>query len=229
VAPRFISAGIAAALDERARTGKGTIVDVSQMEATIHYLTPALLDYEINHHMMTADGNRSTDMAPHGVFRCQGDDRWVAVAATDDSQWKALCEVLDRPDLAADESLLHLAGRKQREDELDAIIEAWTSQRTAEQAQDLFIAADVAAHLVADRDDLYHDPQMRHRRHIVALPHPTLREVYAQNPRYRLSATPAQLTKAGPMRGQHNDHVLSEILGYSPEEIDGLRAADALQ
>jgi crotonobetainyl-CoA:carnitine CoA-transferase CaiB-like acyl-CoA transferase len=229
VAPRFVSAAIAAALDERARTGKGTIVDVSQMESTIHYLTPALLDYEINHHTMAADGNRSPDMAPHGVFRCQGEDRWVAVAAVDDSQWKALCAVLGRPDLAADESLSDLAGRKQREAELEAIIEAWTSPRSAEQAQELLIAADVAAHLVADRDDLYHDPQMRHRRHIVPLPHPTLGEVYAENPRYQLSATPAQVTRPGPMRGQHNDYVLSEILGYSSAEIEALRAADALQ
>jgi crotonobetainyl-CoA:carnitine CoA-transferase CaiB-like acyl-CoA transferase len=61
------------------------------------------------------------------------------------------------------------------------------------------------------------------------LPHPTLGEVYAENPRYRLSATPAQVTRPGPMRGQHTDYVLSEILGYSAEEIEALRAADALQ
>jgi benzylsuccinate CoA-transferase BbsF subunit len=147
----------------------------------------------------------------------------------DDRQWKALCDVVGRPDLAADESLSGLAGRKEREDELEAIIEAWTSQRTAAEAQDLFIAAGVAAHLVADRDDLYQDPQIRHRDHIVPLPHPTLGEVYAENPRYRLSATPAQVTRPGPMRGQHTDYVLSEILGYSAEEIEALRAADALQ
>jgi benzylsuccinate CoA-transferase BbsF subunit len=153
----------------------------------------------------------------------------VAVAAVDDRRWQALCEVLGRPDLAADESLRDLAGRKQREDELEVIIEAWTSPRTAEQAQELFIAAGVAAHLVADRDDLYHDPQIRHRQHIVALPHPTLGEVYAENPRYRLSATPAHVTRPAPMQGQHNDYVLSEILGYSAEEIEALRAAHALE
>jgi benzylsuccinate CoA-transferase BbsF subunit len=125
--------------------------------------------------------------------------------------------------------LRDLAGRKRREDELEAIIEAWASQRTAEEAQELFVGAGVAAHLVADRDDLHDDPQMRHRRHIVSLAHPTLGEVYAESPRYQLSATPAHLTAPGPMRGQHNDFVLSEILGYSTEEIEALRAAHALE
>ena len=88
VAPRFASAALLAALDERDRTGQGQYIDVSQMEAAIHFLTPAFLQYRLTGEKWLADGNNDPDMSPHGVFPSEGEDQWVAIACRNDADRK---------------------------------------------------------------------------------------------------------------------------------------------
>ena len=85
VAPRFATAALLAALDERDRTGRGQYIDVSQLEAAIHFLTPALLQYLLTGEQWSPNGNDDPQMSPHGVFPSEGEDRWVAVACRDDA------------------------------------------------------------------------------------------------------------------------------------------------
>ena len=101
-------AALLAALEHQRRTGEGQHVDVAQLEAALHYLSPALLDYTVNGRVASRAGNADPDLAPHGVYPAAGEDRWVAVACQDDAAWPALCRVLGRDDLGADPEL---AGR----------------------------------------------------------------------------------------------------------------------
>src|SRR5262249_21678413 len=218
VTPKFILAAVIASLDYRDRTGLGQHIDIAQMEAPVHFLTPALLDYEVNGHVIQADGNRSDEMAPHGVFPCLGTDRWVAIAVEDDEQWLALCSVVDMPELAADVRLRSLGGRKSREDELERRIGEWTAAHTAEEVQKRLIAAGVPAHVVATAEDLKEDPQLRHRNHYVPVEHPEFGRIIVEDARFKLSRTPARIESAGPAFGQDAWHVLTDILGYSDEE-----------
>jgi crotonobetainyl-CoA:carnitine CoA-transferase CaiB-like acyl-CoA transferase len=229
ITPPFITSTILAALEERERTGAGQHIDISQMEASIHFLAPALLDYEVNGHILEPDGNRDPAMAPHGVFRCAGDERWVAIAVQDDAQWRVLCEVMHQSDLAADQRYATLAGRKRHEDAIEREIEQWTASRSAEQVQDELIARGIAAHVVSNADDIHNDPQFRHRDHYVTVRHPELGEIIVENSRFRLSRTPAQITRPGPVYGQDADFVLSQILGLSSDEITDLAVAGALE
>jgi crotonobetainyl-CoA:carnitine CoA-transferase CaiB-like acyl-CoA transferase len=102
IAPRYNAVAILAALEYRRRTGEGQHIDLSQAEASLHFLAPALLDYTVNGHVASRDGNHDREMAPHGVYPCAGDDRFVAIAVRDEREWRELCLAMERPELAQD-------------------------------------------------------------------------------------------------------------------------------
>jgi crotonobetainyl-CoA:carnitine CoA-transferase CaiB-like acyl-CoA transferase len=121
IAPRFNAAAILAALEHRRLTGEGQHIDLAQAEASLHFLAPAILDYTVNGIVTTRGGNRDRELAPHGVYPCAGKDRWVAIAARDDRDWRALCEALGAPALAR----RALRRRRARpRDALDAVLAA---------------------------------------------------------------------------------------------------------
>jgi benzylsuccinate CoA-transferase BbsF subunit len=109
IAPRFNAAAVLAALEHRQRTGEGQHIDLSQVEASLHFLTPAILDWTVNGRVPGRTGNRDPDMHPHGVYRCEGDDRWVAIAVRDDADWRALCDQIE-PARASDPRFASVGG-----------------------------------------------------------------------------------------------------------------------
>jgi len=135
------------ALMYRARTGKGQYIDLSQWETSTAMVAEGLLDYSMNGSQPERDGNRDPHMAPHGVFRCAGEDRWVGLAVRDDNEWQRLCAVMNRPELATDPRFTTLASRKQNEDELESLMTAWTFTRSAEEATEQLQAAGIPAAL----------------------------------------------------------------------------------
>ena len=229
VSPRFTVASILAALDHRDRTGQGQYVDFSQAEASLHFLTPALLDYEINGRVQGRVGNRDPGMAPHGVYPAAGDDRWVAVAVGDDEQWRALCEVLGRSELVSDERFATVERRLVNQDELDGIVSEWTQQRDGYEAQKVLQARGVPAHVLQNSAEAMQDPQLLHRGHFVEVPHEIHGKTTVEGSRFRLSRTPARVERSGPTFGRDNQYVLETILGYSQERIAELAAGGVLE
>ncbi len=108
----WLLAVLLAALDYRKRTGKGQYIDHSQLEAGIHFLTPAVLEYSANSHRTPQSGNRDVNAAPHGCFRCLGDDRWCAIAVYSDEDWHAFCKALGNPAWSKETKFATLTGRK---------------------------------------------------------------------------------------------------------------------
>jgi len=119
----------AQALEHRDRTGSGLAIDLSQYELGLGVMAPALLDYLANGANPEPSGNRHPlgAWAPHGIYRCAGDDRWVAIAVRNDQEWMALARVMGSPALAADPRFATHAERIAHQDELDAVVEHWTS------------------------------------------------------------------------------------------------------
>ena len=206
VAPRFASAALLAALHERDRTGQGQYIDVSQMEAAIHFLTPAFLQYRLTGEKWLADGNNDPDMSPHGVFPSEGEDQWVAIACRNDADRAALNSVLNGADL-----------------------EEWTAARSNEEAMDTLQAVGVPAHAVQDSAACFADPQLQHRNHFVELAHPTQGKSVVEGARIVFDRTPAGRPQVAPTMGADNDSVLRDLLGYSDEQIVELVASGALQ
>lgn len=228
VAPRFNAASVLAALEYRRRTGEGQYIDVSQAEAALHFLGPALLDCTVNGVVQERIGNRDLNFAPHGVYPAQGKDRWIALAVETEAQWESLCAVMERPDLRQDGRFTTVANRLAHQDELDAAVGAWTVKLDAAQLETVLQARGVPAHVVSTMAELSNDPQLLHQRHFVELAHPTLGKTVVEAPRSRLSQTPAQVRYATPTLGRDNQHILTAILGYSEEKISEVTAGGAL-
>jgi crotonobetainyl-CoA:carnitine CoA-transferase CaiB-like acyl-CoA transferase len=227
IAPKYTAAVLLAALDHRRRTGEGQYIDLSQGEASMNFLCPAILDYTVNGEVMQRRGNASLDCAPHGVYPASGDDRWVAIAATDDAQWKSLCAVVGQP--LADPRFTTLASRLEHREALEAALAAWTASRDVDAIERELQAAAVPVHRATTTADAFADPQLKERQHLINVPHAELGDVAIENSRMVFSATPARVTSAGPVFGQHNQQVLTEILGLSEEEFVELLAEGVLE
>ena len=229
VSPRFMLASLLGALEHRRRTGEGQYIDLSQAEAAIHLLAPAILDHELNGRVWHRMGNRDLEFCPHGVYPARGEDRWVAVACQSDAAWDALCRVIGRDDLRSDPALATAAGRFGREDELDRALTEWTRVRGESEIEAALTEAGVAAHAVQNSQECADDPQLGHRRHFVAMPHSETGEMVVENTRSVLSHTPSRVARAGPTLGEHNVHVLQEILGYDDERMADVFASLAME
>ena len=231
VAPRFAITALLAALDLRRRTGVGQRIDLSQAECTIHFLGAATLDYNVNGKIMAARGNASLHYAPSGVYPAIGTDRWIAIAATDDSQWQALCEVARTDagvDWAIDEQFISNAARIKNRDALDDAISLWSRGFHVGDLEDRLQAVGVPSHRVTTSKDAFEDPQLIARNHFVEVAHPILESARFENSRVRFSATPAEL-KPCPTLGQHNAQILKDLLDYSEDEITSLIIAGAIE
>ncbi len=213
---------ILASLDYRRRTGKGQCIDLSQHEAGVTFLTPDILDYIVNDRVKSRMGNRSPSAAPHGIYRCKGDDRWCAITIFSDEEWVRFCNIIGKPELATDPKFTTLKDRKKNEDELDRLIEEWTVNYTAEEVMRRMQLAGISAGVVKNARDLHEDAQLAHRHHYQFLDRSEVGVTAYDSPSFKLSRTPAQLTMPAPCLGEHTEYVCREILGMSDEEFVAL-------
>ncbi len=225
----LMAIAILMALYHRARTGVGQWVDMSCTDGAAALNGPALLDYTVNgtpaRRPGNPDSNRSVHpkMAPHGIYRCLGEDSWVAIAARDDADWRALCDALALDDLAADGSLANVEGRIARQDEIDRRIEAWTSAISPTRAMKTLQARGVPAGAVQrPQDRIEHDPNTREWGLFPRVRHPEMGSVRVDGMPIALSKTPAKIADGAPTLGQHNERVYGGVLGMSAAKLGAL-------
>jgi crotonobetainyl-CoA:carnitine CoA-transferase CaiB-like acyl-CoA transferase len=224
--PHFGAAALLAALDYRARTGRGQHIDLSQIECGVHFLSPQVLDYTVRGHVPGRMANRSLRAAPHGVFPVQGDDCWIAIACETDAQWAALVRVMGSPAWA---TCTTLQERLANEDSLAASIAQWTAPQDGGVLQERLISAGVPAGVVHKALDLFDDPQLVHRNHFVALEHPEMGAWKYDQLGFKLPDSPSHLHSAAPLLGQHTELVVKQFLGCSDAEYQLLLDSGALQ
>jgi benzylsuccinate CoA-transferase BbsF subunit len=222
ISPWYLITSVVAALLYRRKTGKGMYLDQSQLEAGVTFLGPAILDYAVNGRILGRSGNRDPYAAPHGAYPCSGLDRWVTIAVFTDEEWRAFCQVIGNPEWTKDPRFATILARKENEDELDRLIGEWTKDYTAEQIMAMMQDAGVPAGLVETPEDLFNDPQLKHREHFRFLEHKVIGRHAYNAPAYRLSKTPNHIWKSGPCLGEDNEYVYKEILGFSDDEIADL-------
>ena len=214
------------ALYHRHRTGDGQWIDMSCTDGAAALNGPAMLDYTVNGVPARRPGNPNSNrsvhprMAPHGIYRSNGDDRWVAIAVRNDEDWRSLCRVLCLDDLAVDEELADVDGRMARHDEIDARIEAWTSIRTPMQAMESLQGVGVPAGAVQRPEDrIENDPNVREWGLFSEVEHPKMGRVRVDGMPVKLSRTPARIERGGPTLGQHNAQVFGDVLGMDESTI----------
>jgi crotonobetainyl-CoA:carnitine CoA-transferase CaiB-like acyl-CoA transferase len=226
VGPKFGIVTLLAALEHRRVTGRGRYIDLAQADAAIQFLAPQIALSSLTGEPANPDGNRDPGFAPHGVFRCAGKDRWVAIAVRDDAEWWKLAEIIGR---TGDVRFATLADRKANEDALEAEVAAWAATRDPAEIERLLQARGIPAHVVADSADFCADPQIAAIGHLVAVPHPTMGELLIEGSRFRLSDTPARIERSGPQLGADNRRVLRDFAGYADDRIDRLDADGILR
>ena len=226
ISPKLSTIAIVAAFDHLRRTGEGQFIDFSQVEGSIHFLTPAILDYTANRRVQERNGTTSPDFAPYGMVRAAGSDAWVAITVINDGQWRALRSVIGGE--LNDARFQTQAARLAFREEIEALVGAWTAIRTSEEIELALVAARVPVHRAAHPREVYDDPQLAHRKHFLKVDHPELGRVPVESSRLRLSRTPARAPTHGPMYGDHNERVLRDFLGMADDEIVELAASGAL-
>ena len=227
---------VLAALRHKNKTGQGQFVDMSQWEATLQMVGDAVVGYQLSGKEPEAMGNRHPRMSPHGLFRCkdvEGEpgkmlDMWVTVAVADDAEWARLCSAMGVAELAADARFASLDARKANENELEAIVGAWTCLYSARAVTTNLQAIGIAAFPSSTHRDVFEDPNLNARGFFVDLTHPAHgRHRYPGIP-WHMENAASGVDRAAPMLGQHTDEVMAEI-GYSPGDIKRLREAGALK
>ncbi len=220
---------VLAALWHRQQTGEGQFIDLSQWETTIAVIPEAIIEYAWHGTQPERNGNRDPMMVPHGVFRCAGEQRWVAIAARDDVEWQRLAVTIGRPDLAEDPALATLAGRLSAVELIERAVEQWTSQRSPLEVTQALQAAGVAAFPCYDSRDLAEDEHLRAEGFFVELEHPEVGKKLHLGIPWKLCGSPCFVKRPAPLLGEHTDYVLREILNYDDRRIEGLRASGVLR
>ena len=216
---------VMAGLMHRLRTGEGQFIDVSQAQAAAATIPEVLLDFAANGREATRMGNSDQSMAPHGCYPCRGEDRWIVVAVSTDTEWLGMCRALGMADWATDPRFSGSLGRWRNRNELDRMISEGTASWDAHALMAALQSQGVPAGAVLDSKDLLFNPHLRERgfyevvRHHPSTGMPPL--PYAGRP-WKLSETPAIQPTAAPLMGEHNDYVLQELLGMDREEVQEL-------
>ena len=228
--PCHAAFAVLAALRHRRRTGQGQYIDFAQTEPMLSLLGPTFLDLTVNGRLQTRRGNDHPWAAPHGVYPCAGDDRWIAVTAMTDAQFAALAEVLSQPGWAKDARWATLPERHRSREALDRLVAAETAMLDAQELMRRLQAAGVPAGAVQDaRDVTQTDPQLAHRGHWVRMPHAEMGSSIYNNLPFRFTRTQVRPTRPAPLLGEHTRVVLGDLLGYAESEIDELEAEQVLR
>jgi crotonobetainyl-CoA:carnitine CoA-transferase CaiB-like acyl-CoA transferase len=223
LSPMYGSLAIMAALDYKRRIGKGQYIDHSQIETGLNYMTPLILDYQVNHRELKPRGNKGEYNAPHGIYRCKGDDRWVAIALESDDEWRSFVNALGSPEWALNKKYAKAANRVKYSDELDKLVETWTVNYPPEVIEEMLQHVGVGAGVVANAKDINEDPQMNYYNFYRELNHPYIGRLRYYHP------APIKLSAAEPavqrpvLLGEHTDRICKEILGMNQSEVDRLR------
>ncbi len=212
------------ALAQRRKTGEGKFIELSQVENFVPYMGDVMMDYQMNRRVQGTTGNRHHSMAPHGCYRCKGDDHWVVMSVWSDEQWRRLCEAMGRPELAADPSFNTSLGRFRHQDELDEAIGAWTSQQDHTVLMNTLQKAGVPCGAVMDEKDLYQDPHMVDRRFFQKMAHPDAGTHMYPGLMWKSASYPNRFRTPPCTLGEHNQYAYRELLGIGDKRYARLEA-----
>jgi crotonobetainyl-CoA:carnitine CoA-transferase CaiB-like acyl-CoA transferase len=216
-----------AGLLEQRVTGRGRHIDVSQVEAMLPLTAFWILHQQLHGKPHKREGLRHPVHAPHGCFRCVGDDSWVAIGVTTDDQWQGLCAVLEDPALQNAE-LAHAASRKEHEDRIEAALSDWCAKRTAEEVTALLQAKGVPAGEAVAPGDTPANVHLQARGVWQRVTRPFVEPQIQASAPFREHQVAYAVRSGSPTLGQHTEKVLSAKLGLGEDELESLRRAGVI-
>jgi len=224
MAPTILVAGL---LYSR-RTGKGVSIDLAQIEGTAYTLGTTYLESATNGVDPQPKGNRDPLAAPHGCYRCEGEDRWCVVSVRNDDEWASFCRVIGREDLLNDSRFVDRECRLKHTDELNTIVAQWTASRSPEEVMHRLQSAGVSAGVVQNGADLLKDPQLRHRNYFSPFAESLIGPFEIPRSGFLFKGMMEEPLRLPARFGADNDQILTEILGYNRETIARWREEEVL-
>ena len=214
---------VVAALAKRDETGRGVHIDTSLWEATAVLAVEGWMHFATTGEALRPNGNRDAWMAPHGCFRCAGDEAWVSIAIPDDAAWRRFVTAIDDDVMAARTDLDDLAGRREHEDWIEERVTAWTRERDRWEISEALQAVGIPAFPSMSSADIVVDPHLNARGFVERLDHAVVgRRAHAGIP-WRFTERSNGVRRPAPRFGADTDDVLERILGLSADEIAKLR------
>ena len=187
-----------------------------------------MMDYSMNGRSPMRTGNHDAIMAPHNCYRCKGHDAWISIAVANDQEWEALCRVMGSPEWTKEEAFSSAYSRWQNQDRLDRLMEEWTINYRYQELMELLQEAGVAAMPSFKAKDLFTNPHLIAREAITEVTHPVLGTRKTIAPPWKLSETPARISRPAPLLGEHNEYVFGELLGMSTKEQEQLKLEEVI-
>lgn len=218
-----VALAIVLALNDRRRTGRGQHVDLSSTEAVASLMPHLFVDCAVNGRVAQRLGNRDPWEAPQGCYPCKDDETWLSISVHNGEEWQQLARAVGHEEWLDDPRFADAAARNRFHAELDALITGWTRTRPVAEAMRLLQEDGVAAVQVFSPADLWTDRHTQEREVYTWVEHPKIGPRVVLNMPWKLSRTPARITRSGPMLGEHTDAVLGGLLGLSGEEIQRLK------
>ena len=212
------------ALRERERSGRGQLIELAQVESLIPFVADAMLDFQFSGKVPAARGNRHREHAPHGIYRCAGDDNWIALACESDEQWRSLAGALGLDD----QSFASASDRKANEDALDAELSRAIANLSADDCVARLGDAGVLVAPVNSAPAVMADPQIQGREYFVAIERAVVGTHLYPGAVARLPDTPLRADTPAPLLGEHNRQVFAELLAMTDEEITELERSGVI-
>lgn len=216
------------ALERRARTGTGCLVEAPMFEAAINIAAEPVIEWTAHGNLVERQGNRSPYAAPQNLYACSGPERWLAVSCATDEQWRALAHVIGRSDLADDTRFSTLPGRQAHHQELDDAIAAWASARDRDDAVEALQAAGVPAAIGRDHRGSSDHPQFVARGYCETVDHPVVGTHAVPGLPFRYASVDRWIRRPAPCLGEHNADILGGRLGLTDDELHRLAEAGVI-
>jgi crotonobetainyl-CoA:carnitine CoA-transferase CaiB-like acyl-CoA transferase len=214
-------AAVLMALHHRHRTGQGQWIDLSLQETSIAVIGEQVLAYTMTGQLPRRWGNQDRWYAPHGTYRCRGEDSWVSIAVRSQEEWQRLCVLIDQA-WTADPRFADAESRRQNAPVLDEHLASWTTAREAQEIMGLLQGRHIPCAQVLTPWTVFDNPQLQARGFFEEIHHPEAGTHFYAGIPWKLSRTPGRVRMAAPCLGQHNEEILESMLSLSEAHIADL-------
>ena len=218
---------IMSAIHHRSRTGNGQYIDLSQAEVAGTFVAEAVLENTMTGRSPIRKGNSEIGIAPHGCYRCKGEDKWVSIAVSTDEEWRALCKATGHPEWELDPRYADAASRWGNADELGSLIQSWTINHSHYEVMGILQAAGVAAGPSLNPEELINDPHLNERQMFITTTRPGGSSRIMPGLPWRSDGISPAYSRA-PLAGEHNDYVFGDLLGIPVHEVERLKEAKVI-
>jgi crotonobetainyl-CoA:carnitine CoA-transferase CaiB-like acyl-CoA transferase len=225
----YITYALLLSLLSRQRTGNGAFVDFSMLEGMLSLMPQPIIDFTLNQKEWGRAGNRDAVKTPHGIYRCIGDDRWVAISVGSQAEWQRFCSAVAHQEWTTDSRFLDEVNRHRYTAVLDSLIEGWSMTQDAQAAAKRLQDVGVAAGPVLGVRELLDDEQLKARGFVVEVDHPEAGPRKTVGLPWKIGGVPEPDYRRSPLIGESNDYVFKDLLGLTDDEVEDLKKKDVIE